>query len=209
VQSSARSVVSTYIGECKCGRYSPRHHLLRRPYRPLLRVSTAYHSSKYPPFNGSFSSAMIAAGGAGDILRGSSGKTNAVVFSAVQPHRLGVLKAALNALVAEERILTAPWSLPRWYRPSKRLLRASASGDRASGSRPGVVTPATPPPASERPEGVPRMGQSASLCRCAIYSGSRSGPWVLEAAKSVGVPWPYARFCIWTSEKVPSPNSGK
>jgi hypothetical protein len=92
---------------------------------------------------------MIAAGGAGDagdILRGSSGKTNAVVFSAVQPHRLGVLKAALNALVAEERILTAPWSLPRWYRPSKRLLRASASGDRASGSRPGVVTPATLPP---------------------------------------------------------------
>jgi hypothetical protein len=129
---------------------------------------------------------MIAAGGAGDagdILRDSSGKTNAVVFSAVQPHRLGVLKAALNALVAEERILTAPWSLPRWYRPSKRLLRASASGDRASGSRPGVVTPATPPPASERPEGVPRMGQSASLCRCAIYSGSRSGPWVLEAAE--------------------------
>ena len=72
---------------------------------------------------------MIAAGGAGDILRGSSGKTNAVVFSAVQPHRLGVLKAALNALVAEERILTAPWSLPRWYRPSKRLLRASRPGD--------------------------------------------------------------------------------
>ena len=49
---------------------------------------------------------MIAAGGAGDaddIVRGSSGKTNAVVFSAVQPHRLEVLKAASNAFVAEEQ----------------------------------------------------------------------------------------------------------
>src|SRR5215207_11134768 len=140
---------------------------------------------------------------------GASSRTSVIVFSAAQPHRVGVLVAALNALVAEERILTAPWSLPRWYRPSKRLLRVSASGDRASGSRPGVVTPATPPPASERPEGVPRMGQSASLCRCAIDSGSRSGPWVLEAAKSVGVPWPYARFCIWTSGKTPSPTFGE
>jgi hypothetical protein len=45
-------------------------------------------------------------GSAGDavgILRWSSGKTNAVVFSAVQPHRLGVLIAASNAFVAEEQ----------------------------------------------------------------------------------------------------------
>jgi hypothetical protein len=33
---------------------------------------------------------------------------------------------------------------------------------------------------------------------------------VLEAADSVGVPGLYARFCIWTSEKVPSNrHSGK
>jgi hypothetical protein len=47
-------------------------------------------------------------GGAGDAvgtLRCSSGKTNAVAFSAVQPHRLEVLKAASNAFVAEEQAL--------------------------------------------------------------------------------------------------------
>jgi hypothetical protein len=132
VRSTARSVVSTYIGECKCGRYSPRHHLLRRPYRPLLRVSTAYHSSKYPPFNGSFSSAMIAAGGAGDILRGSSGKTNAVVFSAVQPHRLGVLKAALNALVAEGTDTHGP------VEPTEMVQAFKTASTRISLRRPGL-----------------------------------------------------------------------
>ena len=46
-------------------------------------------------------------GGAVGTLRCSSGKTNVIAFSVVQPHRLEVLKAALNACVAEERILTA------------------------------------------------------------------------------------------------------
>ncbi len=45
------------------------------------------------------------AGGAGDTLRGSSSKTDAVAFSAVQPHRLEILKATSNAFVAEERVL--------------------------------------------------------------------------------------------------------
>ena len=36
--------------------------------------------------------------------------------------------------------------LTRWYRPSKRLLRASRAGDQASGGRPGVRTPAYPWP---------------------------------------------------------------
>jgi hypothetical protein len=47
-------------------------------------------------------------GGAADAvgtLRCSSGKTNAAVFSAVQPNRPGVLVAASNALVAEEQAL--------------------------------------------------------------------------------------------------------
>jgi hypothetical protein len=47
-------------------------------------------------------------GSAGDAvgtLLCSSSKTNAVVFSAVQPHLLEVLKAALNAFVAEEQVL--------------------------------------------------------------------------------------------------------
>jgi hypothetical protein len=54
---------------------------------------------------------MIAAGGAGDagsISRGSSGKTSAIAFSAVQLYRLQVLKAASNAFVAEEQALEEP-----------------------------------------------------------------------------------------------------
>jgi hypothetical protein len=41
--------------------------------------------------------------GAGGILRCSSGKTNAVAFSAVRQHRLGVFKAASNTFVANEQ----------------------------------------------------------------------------------------------------------
>jgi hypothetical protein len=41
------------------------------------------------------------------------------------------------------------------------------------------------------------------------YSGPRSGPWVLEAADSFGVPGPYARFCMWTSENSSSRHSGE
>jgi hypothetical protein len=54
---------------------------------------------------------MIAAGDAGDagsISRGSSGKTSAIAFSAVQLYRLQVLKAASNAFVAEEQALEEP-----------------------------------------------------------------------------------------------------
>src|SRR5215208_4109609 len=42
---------------------------------------------------------------AGGISRGSSGKIRVVAFSAVQSHRLEVLKAASNASVAEEQAL--------------------------------------------------------------------------------------------------------
>ena|SRR5215211_3440236 len=43
------------------------------------------------------------AGDASAILRGSSGKTSAIAFSIVQPHRLEVLEGASNAFVAEEQ----------------------------------------------------------------------------------------------------------
>jgi hypothetical protein len=45
------------------------------------------------------------AGDAGGTLRGSSGKTSAIAFPAVQPHRLEVLKAASHAFVAAEQAL--------------------------------------------------------------------------------------------------------
>jgi hypothetical protein len=90
---------------------------------------------------------MIAAGGtgdAGDILRGSSGKTNAVVFSAVQPHRLGVLKAALMALLPKNG-----YSRPRGaYRDGTGLQIAlythRCQAGRTSSNRPGVEAPDYP-----------------------------------------------------------------
>jgi hypothetical protein len=42
------------------------------------------------------------------MFRGSSGKTNDIASSAVQPHRLEGLKAASNAFVAEEYTLDDP-----------------------------------------------------------------------------------------------------
>ena len=42
---------------------------------------------------------------AGGISRGSSGKTSAIAFSAVQPRRLNLLKATSNAFLAEELAL--------------------------------------------------------------------------------------------------------
>ncbi len=54
-------------------------------------------------------------------------------------------KAASNAVVAEEQTFRSPGS-DGAVGPSKRLLRASSSGDRASGNRPGVEPPAYPSP---------------------------------------------------------------
>ena len=42
-------------------------------------------------------------GNAVGTSRGSSGKTSAIVYSAGQPHRLEVFKAALNAFIAAEQ----------------------------------------------------------------------------------------------------------
>jgi hypothetical protein len=56
--------------------------------------------------------------------------------------------------------------------------------------------------------GVPRMRPSAYLCGYTMYGGSISGPWVFEVDDSVGVSWPYARFCIWTLENNPSAHLG-
>src|SRR5215208_4795233 len=59
--------------------------------------------------------------------RDSSGKTSAIAYSAGQPHRLELLKAASNASIAAEQGL-GDWGPSRWPRPSKRLLRTSGSG---------------------------------------------------------------------------------
>ena len=42
-------------------------------------------------------------GDAVGTLRGSSGKTSAIAYSAVQPHRLEVFKGASNAFIAAEQ----------------------------------------------------------------------------------------------------------
>ena len=53
----------------------------------------------------------------------------------------------------------------------------------------------TTPPPYQRSEGMPHIGPSASLCRCAIHSGSNSESWAFEAAESVGVAGLHTRFC--------------
>jgi hypothetical protein len=61
----------------------------------------------------------------------------------------------------------------------------------------GALTPDTPPP-------IGMFTGRRILARAHAYmpardidSGSSSGPLVFEAAESVGVPGPYARFCIY------------
>jgi hypothetical protein len=86
------------------------------------------------------------AGDAVGILRCSSGKANVVAFSVVQPHRREVLKGASNDLCSRRMGTRGRGAPTRFYEPSKRLLRASASGDGVFGSRPGANLPPTPPP---------------------------------------------------------------
>ena len=89
-------------------------------------------------------------GDAGGILRGSSGKTNAVAFSVVPPHRLELFKAASNVFVAEERALGG-------VRPTEMSQTFKTASTRIGGRRPGLLgrtgrlTPATPPPAGSFP----------------------------------------------------------
>jgi hypothetical protein len=61
---------------------------------------------------------------AGGISRGSSCKTSAIAFSAVQPHRLEVLKATSNAFVAEEQALgdVGPNGVLRAFKIASRLI---------------------------------------------------------------------------------------
>ena len=120
-------------------------------------------------------------GDAGGILRGSSGKENTVAFSAVQPHRLEVLKAASNAFVAEEQA-PGECGLPRWHRPSKRLLHASSPGDRASSGRPGAKTPGYPCPFATAVlrRDVAYAPERISLCEHVIYACRASCSWILR-----------------------------
>ncbi len=114
-------------------------------------------------------------------------------------------KAASNAFVAEERALEDLGGLTGSPNLQSGLYAHFGQADRASGSRPGMNSCY---PASERPEGVPPIGPSASSGRYAIYSefefwalGVRSG----RIRRSTG---PYVRFYVWTSENTPSTHSG-
>ena len=77
------------------------------------------------------------AGDAGGTLRGSSGKTNAVVFSEGQPHRVEVLKAASSAFVAEEQALADVGPDQGTASFQNGFYAHRGQSDRASGSRPG------------------------------------------------------------------------
>jgi hypothetical protein len=57
------------------------------------------------------------------------------------------LKAIFNVVEATNECSKCQRESTRWENPSQRLLRASSPGRPASGSKPGVETPGTPPPA--------------------------------------------------------------
>ena len=87
-------------------------------------------------------------GGAGGTLRCYSGKTNAIAFYAVQPHRVQVFKAASNAFVAEEQALggVGPNGMLQGFKIACTPIEPRRP---ASGSKPGVKPPDYPPPSTD------------------------------------------------------------
>jgi hypothetical protein len=76
---------------------------------------------------------------------GAGSRTSVIVFSAAQPHRLGVLVVASHVLYSRGKVSRRPWSLTGYPEPSKPLVRASVSGERASTCRSGIESPADHP----------------------------------------------------------------
>ena len=79
--------------------------------------------------------------GAGDavgISRGTFGKASVIAFSAVQSHRLDVLGAASNALVAEEHTLDDPEYLTEWTSPQYDFYLHRAHAEQTSGTDRGL-----------------------------------------------------------------------
>jgi hypothetical protein len=81
-----------------------------------------------------------------------------------------LLKASLNVVVAEERVLDGPEGLTPYSSLQNGLYTYPCQDGRTFSKHPGVVTPATPPPYQHLDE-VPRIHLSASLCERATYSG--------------------------------------
>jgi hypothetical protein len=75
---------------------------------------------------------------------GAGSRTSVIVFSAAQPHRLGVLVVASHVLYSRGKVSRRPWSLTGYPEPSKPLVRAPVSGERASTCRSGIESPAYP-----------------------------------------------------------------
>jgi hypothetical protein len=105
--------------------------------------------------------------GAGGISRGSSGKTSAVAFYAVEPQRLEVLKAASNAFLAAEMILAAlggSWvaaSLQNRLYAHQCQATSPLLVDRGSN-----LLPTLPPPPQDRVEGAngPTNARAGGIC---------------------------------------------
>ena len=80
---------------------------------------------------------------AGGTLRCSSGKTNAIAFSAVQPHRLEVLKAVLKTFVAEEQALgdVGPNRVLRGFKTACTRIEVRTPGLRTRDRGPDLLVP--------------------------------------------------------------------
>ena len=92
---------------------------------------------------------------AGGTSRGSSCKTSAVVISAVQPHRLEVLKAASNAFVAEEQALggVVPNGMPQGFKIAWYTHRVQATSPLVADRRPNLLLPLPRLVSIRRPKG--------------------------------------------------------
>jgi hypothetical protein len=91
---------------------------------------------------------------------------------------------------------------------SNRLLRTSRSGGPYLSKRPRGLSSCLPPPSYRRPNGLPRIHPSASLCARATYGGRPWGAERSQADHRVSGERDYAAACIRTSENHPSTHYG-
>jgi hypothetical protein len=85
-----------------------------------------------------------------------------------------LLKAALNVVVGDERLLDGPEDLTGKTTAQSGLYTHPCQHSRTLATSRGRLTPDTPPP-YWRVHEAPRIGPSASLCRVPIYSSPSTG----------------------------------
>ena len=102
------------------------------------------------------------------------------LFSSRPPHRQRPFKAAVNVVVAEELALRRPWAPTGRTSLQKRSYAHLGLADPASDNRPGVGSPAYPPPPSGPVSGAPMVRQMQE-------PKASARPWVVRTSPSSSV----------------------